>query len=117
MMRMRDQKTAAFRRGMLLVALAAIVVAGCTRPTEPKRAGSPNWLAADGKPSVVMTIDFGDGMEKRFSRIPHEDAMTVLAALTAAASHPRNQVRQDRLGRSRDANGNRWRRQRGRRRP
>ncbi len=79
-MRMRDEKTAAFLRGMHLVALAVMVVAGCNRPTESKRAGSPEWQAPEGKPSVAMTIDYGDGMEKRFSRIPHEDGMTVLAA-------------------------------------
>jgi hypothetical protein len=88
-MRMRDEITAAFRRGINLIALLAIVVVGCDRPTESKRAGPVAWEAAEGKPAVAMAIDYGDGMEKRFSRIPHEDGMTVLAALNVAASHPR----------------------------
>lgn len=81
-------KAVNMRRGAHLIALV-VVVAGCDRPTESKRAGPAQWQAAEGKPSVAMTIDYGDGMEKRFSRIPHEDGMTVLAALNAAASHPR----------------------------
>lgn len=38
---------------------------------------------------VVLTIDFGDGMQKRFTQLPWSDKLTVLGALELAAKHPR----------------------------
>jgi Domain of unknown function (DUF4430) len=74
-----------------------IMWVGCARSVESKREGPAAWQAAEGMPSVAMTIDYGDGMEKRFARIPHEERMTVLAALNAAASHPRG-IKFDKTG-------------------
>lgn len=47
------------------------------------------WLALPGEPAVELVIDYGDGVERRFTRIPFEDGMTVLGALRSAAEHPR----------------------------
>jgi hypothetical protein len=74
-----------------------LLCVGCSRQAESKRDGPPEWQAVEGKPSVEMTIDYGDGLEKRFARIPHEDGMTVLAALDAAAAHPRG-IKFDKTG-------------------
>ncbi len=39
--------------------------------------------------SVKVTIDYGDGVEKRFTAIPWQDPMTVWDAMRLAAKHPR----------------------------
>ena len=39
--------------------------------------------------SVVLTIDYGDGMQKRFPQIPWKDGTTVFDALQWADKHPR----------------------------
>jgi uncharacterized protein DUF4430 len=77
------------RCGVQWAAMLVILCAGCDRRAESKHDGPAAWQAADGKPAVELTIDYGDGMQKRFARIPHEEGMTVLAALNAAASHSR----------------------------
>lgn len=72
------------------VILSAIV--SCQRDStsdKPTAERNPIKLAAADEPAVELVIDFGDGAEKRFSRIPHEDGMTALAALRFAAKHPR----------------------------
>jgi hypothetical protein len=46
-------------------------------------------LAAPDAPAVELVIDYGDGSEKRFTRIPYQDGMTVLVALRLVAKHPR----------------------------
>ena len=79
--------------------MAAVIIAailgghvGCQRDsTSASRSTSTRnsvELAAAGEPAVELVIDFGDGAQKRFSRIPHQDGMTALAALRFAASHP-----------------------------
>ena len=51
--------------------------------------------AADSQPSataaktVTLTIDYGDGVEKRFKAIPWRDGMTALDAMQFAGRHPR----------------------------
>ena len=40
-------------------------------------------------PSVRLTIDYGDGVQKTFPRIEWKEKLTVFAALQAAAKHPR----------------------------
>lgn len=47
-------------------------------PTEPKQ-----------KPIVMVTIDYGDGMQKRFPTIPWNQKMTVVDAMEWAGKHPR----------------------------
>ena len=39
--------------------------------------------------TVVLTIDFGDGMQKRYPKVPWKRGMTVLHALEWASRHPR----------------------------
>jgi hypothetical protein len=41
------------------------------------------------KPIVILTIDYGDGAQKRFPTIPWKKEMTVLTTLEWAAKHPR----------------------------
>jgi hypothetical protein len=45
-------------------------------------------LAADPRPAVSLSIDYGDGVELRFRELPYRAGMTVLEALAAAAKHP-----------------------------
>jgi hypothetical protein len=40
-------------------------------------------------PVVKLVIDYGDGVEKRFTQLPHVDDMTVLDAMRLAAKHKR----------------------------
>jgi len=39
--------------------------------------------------AVSLSVDYGDGSEKRFTALAWTDGMTVLDALQAAAKHPR----------------------------
>ena len=52
---------------------------------------SASSLSADDTSvkAVTLTIDYGDGVQKRFKAIPWNRGMTVLDALQAAAKHPR----------------------------
>ena len=38
---------------------------------------------------VALTVNYGDGVEKRFTAIPWKSGMTVLDVLEAARKHPR----------------------------
>ena len=38
---------------------------------------------------VTLTIDYGDGVQKRFTALPWKKGMTVLDALNLAQNHPR----------------------------
>src|SRR5262245_39201725 len=67
-------------------------VLGCSqqKPVGVGRPSSaPAKLAAEGEPAIELAIDYGDGMEKRFTRIPHAEGMTVIDALAFAEKHPR----------------------------
>jgi hypothetical protein len=46
-------------------------------------------VAAEGEPAVELVIAYGDGVEKRFKRIPFQEGMTVLAAMKFAGQHSR----------------------------
>ncbi len=66
-------------RKLILCALFALVAAS---------SGAP--LAAEpATKSVELTVDYGDGVQKRFTAIPFADKMTVLDALQAAKKHKR----------------------------
>lgn len=39
--------------------------------------------------TVRVVVDYGDGVEKHFTRIPWHETMTVLDAMKTAAEHPR----------------------------
>lgn len=45
--------------------------------------------APDQKKTVRVTVDYGDGVAKTFSRIPWKKGMTVLDAMEVARKHPR----------------------------
>lgn len=63
--------------------LVGLVVASVTLQA-PARAEDP---ATD--PVVRLTIDYGDGVEKHFTRIAWRDGMTVFDVLVEAKKHPR----------------------------
>jgi len=47
-------------------------------------------VAAYGaEPTVRLTIDYGDGVQKAFVAIPWREKLTVFEAMQAAAQHPR----------------------------
>ena len=39
--------------------------------------------------TVMLIVDYGDGVQKRFTRLAWREDMTVLKAMNAAAKHPR----------------------------
>ena len=45
--------------------------------------------AQDTSPTIRLTIDYGDGVEKSFTRIEWKEKMTVFDALQAAEKHER----------------------------
>lgn len=45
--------------------------------------------APQGIKKIALTINYGDGVEKRFTAIPWKPGMTVLEVLEAARKHPR----------------------------
>jgi hypothetical protein len=75
--------------------LAAILAGlpGCRRDTTSESSSTAKHnavkLATADEPAVELVIDYGDGARRRFTRIPHEEGMTALAALRFAAQHPR----------------------------
>ena len=78
---------------LFLLLLLSVALAGCQRvgSSSDESAGAPQKveLAAEGEPAVELVINYGDGFEKRYTRIPFEKGMTVLAALRHVAKHPR----------------------------
>ncbi len=53
-------------------------------------ADEPPQVGADpGSSTVCLTIDYGDGAQKRYPEVPHEARMTVATALRYAKAHPR----------------------------
>lgn len=71
---------------VVVLAAGALTVSGCgdARPSGDGQL----WEAPPGTPTVALTIDFGDGVEKRFLRLPWREKLTVLDILRAAAAHP-----------------------------
>lgn len=71
--------------GAGFVILLGLLLAPNTRSeTQPEKEE-----AAARKPVVILTVDYGDGAQKRFPAIPWQEDMTVLSALEWAAGHPR----------------------------
>ena len=50
---------------------------------------SASAVAQDASPTVRLTIDYGDGVQKTFAALPWKDKLTVFNALKAAEEHPR----------------------------
>ena len=69
------------RQQILVVALVAIVALCGFTLRNKSVAADPN-----AKP-ISMTIDYGDGVEKRFVELAYKPDMTVLDALNAAQEH------------------------------
>ncbi len=46
-------------------------------------------FGADEPTTVQLTVDYGDGVLKQFTRLEWKEGMTVLAAVQQAAKHPR----------------------------
>lgn len=79
---------ATWRRTLIaLVAFAAAIAAGLgLAETRGLAQDTPKEPAA---PVVRLTIDYGDGVEKHFTRIPWREGMTVLDTLVEAKKHAR----------------------------
>lgn len=67
-----------------IISLAALQVQQVNSQIEPKKREE----AQAKKAVVTLTIDYGDGAQKRFPTITWRDKMTVLGALEWAAKHP-----------------------------
>jgi hypothetical protein len=46
-------------------------------------------VPSENSKTVELTIDYADGVQKRFVSIPWKDEMTVIDAMEFAAQHPR----------------------------
>jgi uncharacterized protein DUF4430 len=75
---------------LLVIAITAAI--GCQRDAAPRHQTTADnkalTLAAEGQPAVELVVDYGDGVEKRFKRIPIHGGMTVLGALRFTADRP-----------------------------
>jgi hypothetical protein len=57
---------------------------------DPPGSGDPTAAQAAPRPTTVqLVIDFGDGFQKRYTRLAWKSGMTVWDLLDAAAKHPR----------------------------
>jgi len=71
-----------------VVALLLGPATGCSAaPPGPQNAAQTQ--GGDKKTTVSLTVDFGDGFQKVYTRLPHRSEMTVLDATLAAAAHER----------------------------
>ena len=61
---------------------------GCSSERSTDKSPPRYELAQEGEPAIELVIDYGDGSEKRLTRIPYSEEMTVRAALEFAAAHP-----------------------------
>jgi hypothetical protein len=72
----------------ITIALLAAAI-GCRERQNDKASPSSTTNTASASAAVVvqLTIDFGDGAQKRFTAIPLREGMTVLDLLDAAKAH------------------------------
>ena len=68
-----------FARRTFLLLLWALLIGG----------GLTCLASAEEKKIVVLTIQYGDGVEKRFTALPWKEGMTIADALALAQEHPR----------------------------
>lgn len=52
-------------------------------------ASGSSWAKAEEQKPVLLTIDYGDGMQKRFTGIVWREGMTIADLMDQAAKHPR----------------------------
>lgn len=69
--------------------LALLVAAAVFVPLGQIPAGARAEDKAKAKAKIRLVIDYGDGVQKHFTRLPASEGATVLAAVEAAARHPR----------------------------
>jgi hypothetical protein len=74
--------------GVVLLALLLAFAAWHTRHNAPA-AGLAGPPAAPATTGITLTIDYGDGTQKRFTDLSFTPGMTVLDAMNAARSHAR----------------------------
>lgn len=60
---------------------AQVARLGANEPNEPQQPATER--------SVELTIDYGDGVEKRFTALPYQSGLTVLGLMELASQHPR----------------------------
>ncbi|MFO0902437.1 MAG: DUF4430 domain-containing protein [Pirellulales bacterium] len=70
----------------LTAAVMTLVLATAVRLDGIRTARADEGAA---KSTIELTIDYGDGVQKRFPRLPHRTGMTVLDALQDAQKLPR----------------------------
>src|SRR6186997_2716615 len=77
-------------RNVLFVLLCAVLpLWTMTNGEEPNQKDSKNAKAPQETAQVTVVIDYGDGVEKHFTRIAWKDGLTILEAMRAAQGHPR----------------------------
>lgn len=70
------------------ILLVAGIVAACCLAASPSMAQKPSEGAPNTK-TVTLTLDYGDGCQKRFVDVPWADGMTVFQLLEKSSKHPR----------------------------
>lgn len=68
--------------------LVAALLLGCCFATGLVNAQKPSEGASNAK-TVTLTLDYGDGCQKRFVDVPWADGMTVFQLLEKSSKHPR----------------------------
>lgn len=79
-------RTSLSRRGWWSLVAATLALVGALQSAGRAAPPAPAQAA---EPTVELTIDYGDGVQKRFVGLPHKAGGTVLDALEAARRHPR----------------------------
>ena len=74
-------------RALVYPFFLSLIAAGCSDPAASRPAGS--GTGAPSSKTIQLIIDYGDGVQKRFTSIAWSDSMTVLDALQSADEHPR----------------------------
>ncbi len=76
--------------GFVFATLWVLLASGV--PTFAQEKSGPQPSPADTAPvanTVQLTINYGDGVEKTFLRVPWKKGMTILEAMEYARQHPR----------------------------
>jgi hypothetical protein len=81
------------KHATLVTVFAALLAIALLSHAAPGAPGAPAALAAPGNDApaqaVRLVIDYGDGSQKVFTRVPWREHMTVLDAMNHAKKHPR----------------------------
>ena len=74
---------------LAVAALVMIIVVRYRQQDTSTRPAADADQAATAEKVIQLEIDFGDGAEKRFTKLPWHADMTVADAMELAAAHPR----------------------------